>query len=184
MLGPLTAKSPTNTFPVISWELVAGATSYAITRLDTATGITKTYSDVTASPFTDPALKPGGPYDAVYTYTVTPIAGDGDAGTGASASVQYDTVAPGVPTSLAWAAKPTGTCGAGVTPETLIWAGVTDADHHVVVVGDQSQDVTGTSANLCWDTTAYGSFSASVAAVDSAGNEGSSATSPTLTTTP
>jgi hypothetical protein len=169
---------------VISWELVSGATSYAITRLDAATGITKTYSDVTASPFTDPALKPGGPYDAIYKYTVTPIAADGDAGTGASKSVQYDTVAPDVPARAGWAAKPAGTCGPGVTPETLIWIGVTDADHYVVVVGDQSQDVTGTSADLCWDTTAYGSFSASVAAVDAAGNEGPSATSPTLTTTP
>jgi hypothetical protein len=165
---------------VISWEPVTGATSYAITRLDTATGITKTYSDVTASPFTDPALKPGGPYDAVYTYTVTPIAADGDAGTGASASVQYDTVAPDVPARAGWAAKPSGTCGPGVTPETLIWIGVADADHYVVVVGDQSQDVTGTSANLCWDTRLSGNFSASVAAVDAAGNEGLPASSATL----
>ena len=85
-----------------------------------------------------------------------------------------------MPARAGWAAKPSGTAAPGVTPETLIWIGVADADHYVVAVGDQSQDVTGTSANLCWDTRLFGNFSASVAAVDAAGNEGLPASSPTL----
>ena len=179
-LGQVSSKTPTNTFPMLSWDLLSGATTYAVSRLDTATGITKTYAAVTMGSFTDTALKPGGAYDATYTYTVTPIAAGGEKGAPASATVDYDTVAPTVPASVGWAAAPTGTCAAGLKPETLVWTGAADTDHYVVTVAKQSQDVTGTSMDMCWDTAASRSFSATVLAVDAAGNESAAAASPTL----
>lgn len=86
----LSAPSPTNQYPSLSWNTVSGATSYNIYRnganIASITAPTTTY--------TDSSLATNGTQDGTYTYTVTAVNSAGESPQSSPATVVYDTTPP------------------------------------------------------------------------------------------
>ncbi len=80
----LTATTPTNMKPALSWNAVVGATSYKIYRNGTQVGTS------TSPSFTDSALT----VNASYTYTVTALNGSLESTPSSPFTVIYDTTPP------------------------------------------------------------------------------------------
>jgi predicted phage tail protein len=171
------AASPTAAKPVLIWPASASAdvAGYNVYR-----GTTKVNGAlVTTTSFTDSALAG----DGTYSYTVRAVDQAGnESADSTSASVLYDTTAPGTPGASALAAAAGGTAS-------LTWAPVTDAGSGVVsyqvrrspsggaapinlAEGTPVCGVLTTSATGCGDAglTPGGSYRYSVFAIDKVGN--------------
>jgi streptogramin lyase len=82
----LTAPTPTNQAPVLSWDAVTGATSYNVYRDGTNIG------SATGTSFADDSLTS----DGTYTYSVTAVNASGESSQSNTVSVVYDVTPPTV----------------------------------------------------------------------------------------
>jgi hypothetical protein len=144
----LTAASPTNTSPVLSWTGVANADHYVIYRGITNIGTT------TTTTFVDNALGA----DGTYVYRVSAVSEDGYEGpTSGAVSVLYDTVAPVITASVSPA--PNG-AGWNRTDTTVTFActdessGVATCPGPVTFVDDGTHTATGTATDHAGNTSA------------------------------
>jgi protocatechuate 3,4-dioxygenase beta subunit len=162
----LTGASPTNTAVVLSWNVVAGATSYKLFRDGVEVGSS------TTSNFTDNSLTVNG----TYNYTVAACNEAGCSNQSAPVSIVYDTMAPALGTPV-WTANPV-----AVGTNTTVSIGVTDSLSGVAggeyFIGSDPGEGNGTSMN--WNganlsatfgsSLPLGTYSIGIRAKDTAGN--------------
>ncbi len=84
----LTAPTPTNSYPSLSWDAVSGVASYNIYRDGVDIGNT------TNTTYTDSSLATNGTQDGTYTYSVTAVNSSGGSPQSSPVSVVYDTTPP------------------------------------------------------------------------------------------
>ncbi|HEU0028072.1 MAG TPA: carboxypeptidase regulatory-like domain-containing protein [Ktedonobacterales bacterium] len=141
----LTAQSPTNTSPVLSWSAVANADHYNIYRDGVLVGVS------TVTSFTDITLTA----DGTYQYTVTAVSSDDyESPKSNTVTVVYDTTAPDIQYTLT------------PTPSSNGWN-----DSPVTVTFTCSDALSGVA--VCpgaQDVTADGTHTLTATAVDNAGN--------------